>query len=373
MKKISFESSAEPTLGVEIELGLVDEKTMGLASKFNEVVGRLPEEFGNQIKPELMQCYLEINTGVCHTVAEAEEDLRSKLLLVQRAADEVGVRLLWSATHPFSSWKDQKLTQNDRYEMILNLLQDMARQLITFGLHVHVGVDSGDKAVMLCDRLMRHLPLLLAVSANSPWWEGRATGLRSHRSKIMEALPTAGMPTFMRNWSEYVWLVKHLIDTGFINTIREIWWDVRPHHNFGTVEVRICDMPGNLQDTMAVVALVHSLVKALSDEIDQGTYQHDCHPMMARQNKWRASRYGMEAELVDEFTLEVMPVRQRLQRLVASLWPAAEQLQCTTYLEQMLRMAEGPGWADKQLQLFEERKDIAEVVRSLTARSRIED
>ena len=122
----------------------------------------------------------------------------------------------------------------------------MARRLVTFGLHVHVGVDSGDKAVMICDRIMRHLPTLLALSVSSPFWEGRRTGLQSHRSKVMEGLPTAGLPTLMRNWSEYVWLVNHMIDTGFINTIREIWWDVRPHHNFGTVEVRVCDMPGNL-------------------------------------------------------------------------------------------------------------------------------
>jgi carboxylate-amine ligase len=130
-------------------------------------------------------------------------------------------------------------------------------------MHVHVGVESGDKAVMICDRIMRHLPTLLALSVSSPFWEGRRTGLHSNRSKVMDGLPTAGLPTVMRNWSEYVWLVNHMIDTGFINTIREIWWDVRPHHNFGTVEVRVCDMPGNLGDTLAIAALVQCLVKAL--------------------------------------------------------------------------------------------------------------
>ena len=146
---------------------------------------------------------------------------------------------------------------------LVDLLQEMARRLVTFGLHVHVGVDSGDKAVMICDRIMQHLPTLLALSCSSPFWESRDTGLHSHRSKIMEGLPTAGLPTLMRNWSEYVWLVNHMVDTGFINTIREIWWDVRPHHNFGTVEVRVCDMPGNLQDVLAIAALIQCLVKAL--------------------------------------------------------------------------------------------------------------
>ena len=197
-----------------------------------------------------MQCVLEINTGVCETVGEAERDLRGKIAIVEAACDALGLRLWWGATHPFSSWLDQRITPDDRYLQLVNLLQEMARRLVTFGLHVHVGVDSGDKAVMICDRIMRHLPTLLALSVSSPFWEGRKTGLHSHRSKVMEGLPTAGLPTLMRNWSEYVWLVNHMIDTGFINTIREIWWDVRPHHNFGTVEVRVCDMPGNLQDTL---------------------------------------------------------------------------------------------------------------------------
>ena len=229
-------------------------------------------------KPELMQSCLEVNTGVCHTVAEAERDLRDKLAVIEQAAESLDLRLWWGATHPFSCWRDQLVTPDDRYYQLVNLLQEMARRLVTFGLHVHVGVDTGDKAVMICDRIMRHLPTLLAISSSSPFWEGRDTGLHSHRSKIMEGLPTAGLPTLMRNWSEYVWLVNHMVETGFINTIREIWWDVRPHHNFGTVEVRVCDMPGNLADALAIAALVQCLVKALSDEIDQGAYQHDCHP-----------------------------------------------------------------------------------------------
>ena len=209
----------------------------------------------------------------------------------------------------------------------------MARRLVTFGLHVHVGVDSGDKAVMICDRIMRHLPTLLALSVSSPFWEGRKTGLHSHRSKVMEGLPTAGLPTLMRNWSEYVWLVNHMIDTGFINTIREIWWDVRPHHNFGTVEVRVCDMPGNLQDTLALAALVQCLVKALSDEIDNGTYQHDSHPMMVQQNKWRAARFGNQARLVDTVTYQSAPVVPKPSSGWLSCCSAtATELDCESYL-----------------------------------------
>ncbi|MCA9185970.1 MAG: YbdK family carboxylate-amine ligase, partial [Planctomycetales bacterium] len=293
MPKLAFQSNSQPTIGVEIELGLVDGQTMALSSSCVAMLEALRGS-ETEFKPELMQSCLEINTSVCRTVADVERDLRGKLQLVERAADDLGLRLWWGATHPFSLWGDQLVTPTERYHDLVRLLQEMARRLVTFGLHVHVGVDSGDKAVMICDRIMQHLPTLLALSCSSPFWQHRDTGLQSHRSKIMEGLPTAGLPTLMRNWSEYVWLVNHMVETGFINTIREIWWDVRPHHSFGTVEVRVCDMPGNLDDVLVLTALIQSLVKKLSDQIDEGTYQHDCHPVMVRQNKWRAARFGNE-------------------------------------------------------------------------------
>ena len=256
MAPIHFTRNESPTIGVEIELQLVDAKTFDLRSSIEQVLERLPEEARAVVKPELMQSYLEINSGVCRTVREVREDLRQKVVTVEKVTDELGLKLFWAGTHPFSSWREQKVTVDDRYYRLVDLMQDVARRLVTFGLHVHVGVDTGDKAIMICDRMMRYLPLLLSLSSNSPFWEGRCTGLHSNRSKIMEGLPTAGLPQQMRNWSEYVWLINHLVETGFINTIREIWWDIRPHHQFGTVEIRVCDMPANLDQVMAITALV---------------------------------------------------------------------------------------------------------------------
>jgi carboxylate-amine ligase len=224
---------------------------------------------------------------------------------------------------------------------------------------------------MIVERIMPHLPVLLALTCNSPFWEGRITGLHSSRSKVMEGLPTAGLPLLIRNWSEYTWLINHLIETGFINTIREIWWDVRPHHNFGTVEIRICDMPGNLHDTLAVVALMQCLVKALSDDVDQGTYQQDYHPMMIRQNKWRACRYGLDANLVDCHNYAVRPVRELLHELVEWLRPTARECACECYLERVLQMAKGPSWSDRQLTLLQETGSPAATVRCLTEQSRV--
>lgn len=374
MSKILFRGNNSHTIGVEVELGLVDEKTMALSSSLSDFLGKIDvenQEHGS-IKPELMQCVLEVNTDICHTVADAEDSLRYQLAKVEAVTDQMGLRLWWGATHPFSRWYDQKVTEDERYERLVNLLQDMARRLVTFGLHVHVGVDSGDKAVMICDRIMQHLPTILALSCSSPFWEQRDTGLASYRSKIMEGLPTAGLPTLMRNWSEYVWLVNHMVDTGFINSIREIWWDVRPHHNFGTVEVRVCDMPGNLQDTLAITALIQCLVKALSDNIDQGAYQHDCHPMMVLQNKWRSCRYGLDAKLVDTYTYESFSAKERVAQLVRRLRPEAEDLDCKNYLESCLDIASRPSWAERQRSIYRETGDPAEIVRQLTKLSRVQ-
>ncbi len=370
MPKLIFTSNDAPTIGVELELALVDAESLALRSCVNEMLEQLPALAAEQFKPELMQACIEINTGVCHTVDEAKADLVTNLRLVEQAADRINARLWWGSTHPFSSWLDQKITQDERYLNLCESLQEMARRLITCGLHVHVGVDSGDKAVMICDRILQHLPTLLALSSSSPYWEARDTGLHSHRSKIMEGLPTAGLPPLMRNWSEYVWLVNHMVETGFINTIREIWWDVRPHHNFGTVEVRVCDMPGSLDDVLAITALIQSLVKALSDDIDEGAYQHDCHPMLVSQNKWRACRYGNRAELVDSYTFKSQTISEIVDWLIARLSDTADELGCLHYLLDCRRIAHEISWPDRQRAILAETGRPEEIVRQLTRCSR---
>ena len=368
---IIFRPSPAPTVGIEIELALVDASTMALSSSVDDVMARVPPDLAWCIKPELMQCYIEICSGVASSIADADKDLRAKVIAAEGIADELGLRLYWTGAHPFSRWHEQKVTRNERYEKLIERLQDMSRQLVTFGLHVHVGLDSGGKAIMICDRIMRHLPTLLALSCNSPWWDARVSGLKSHRSKIMEMLPTAGLPPALRNWSEFVWLMNHLIRTGFLQSVRDIWWDVRPHYNFGTIEVRVCDMPGNLDDVLAIAALIHCLVKALSDEIDRGTYQHDHHPMVVRQNKWRAARYGLDAALVDSFTYELASARDEVRSLVERLRPVALELGAAPYLDRAAELASGPTWADRQLALLEQTRDPAEVVRRMSAASRL--
>jgi carboxylate-amine ligase len=369
MSKITFARNDFPTLGVELELQLVDAETFALSNSIEKILAAIPESLAGTIKPELMQSYLEINTGVCRTVRDVGNDLRGRLEELEKVSDPLGIQLLWAAAHPFSSWREQQITVNDRYFRLVELMQDVARRLVTFGLHVHVGVESGDKAIMICDRMLRHLPLLLALSANSPFWEGRNTGLHSNRSKIMEGLPTAGLPHQIRNWSEYIWLVTHLVDTGFINSIREIWWDIRPHHSFGTVEIRVCDMPANLDQVLAITALVQCLVTALSHEIDEGTYQLEYHPMMVQQNKWRATRYGGDARLVNSDDYRQYSVQETVDHLVQLLLPQAVKLDCVEELKSALQLPGNTG-ARQQLTIFEETDSRKAVVQQMLENNR---
>ena len=370
MAKLEFASNATHTVGMELELGVVDAESQALVSGSTQLLEALPDNAAGEFKHELIQSCVEVISGVSPTVAHARDDLAAKLHQLEQVADNAGMQLWWGATHPFSRWEDQRVTENARYQNLVEMLQEMARRLVTFGLHVHVAVDSGDKAVMICDRIMQHLPTLLALSASSPYWQDRDTGLESYRSKLMEGLPTAGLPTLMRNWSEYVWLVHHMEETGFINSIREIWWDVRPHHNFGTVEVRVCDMPGSLDQACGLTALIQCLVKWLNDEIDEGTYQFDCHPMMVRQNKWRAARFGLQASLVNTTDYRIEPVPKLVQRLVARLRGVAQDLRCEPELESVLQMASGPSWASRQREILARTGEKRLVVKELCDRSR---
>jgi carboxylate-amine ligase len=364
---IQFNASATHTLGVEIELGVVDRDTLELVPRAAGVLEQVPEHWYECVKPEFMQGYLEFNTGICDTVDDVRRDLSEKLEWGYAEAAKSNSTFLWSGTHPFSRWDQQQLTPDDRYQWLMETMQYVARRIVCFGLHVHVGVDGGDKAIQMCDRMMRHLPVMLALSANSPMWNGEDTGLASYRSKIMESLPTAGLPETMRNWSEYNWLIEHLQSTDFIHSSREIWWDVRPVARFGTVEVRIMDTPMTMRQLLGLVALVQCVTAGISVEIDRGAYLTDCHPMIARQNKWHAVRYGLDATLVDPDTMLAASARQMARRTLDLCRPVADHLGCATelgYCEEILQSGTG---AQTQRQTLTRTGDPAEVVRGLLA------
>lgn len=360
-----FRHNDRHTLGVELELQLLDAETMLLKPAMQQILPLVPEKWKEKIKPEFMQSYCEINTGICETVPEVERDLTEKLQWCAGVADDLGLLLGWGGTHPVSRWDEQKITPGERYAWLQEVMQDVARRMAVFGLHVHVGLDSGDKAIQLCDRLLKHLPTMLALSASSPMWCGRETGMASYRSKIIEALPTAGLPHTMRNWSEYNWLIDLLMATKFIHTRREIWWDVRPHAGFGTVEIRIMDMPINFKHTLALTALCQSLVAGIAERIDHGAYLYDCHPMIAKQNKWQAGRYGMDAEFVDPDTMKAVPARQAARRLIEICAPVAEKLGCLAHLNDLNDIIDHGTGAQRLMQAWKRSGDMKAMVQQM--------
>jgi carboxylate-amine ligase len=356
---------------VEIELQLVDARSMGLKSAIGEILAGLPAALHDSVKPEFMQCYVEINTGVCRTVDEVEADLAPKVRAVEREADRHGVRLVWAATHPFSRWREQEITPNDRYYKLAALLQETVVRPVTFGLHVHVGVESGDKAILVSHRIQRHLPVLLAMSANSPFWHGRATGHHAHRIEVLEGFPTGGMMPPLGSWEEYQGLLGQMQSAGFVESHRELWWDVRPSAENGTIEVRICDMPADLPDLLGLTAMIQCLVQSLAEEVDRESIGPEPHPLLLRQNRWRACRFGLEAELVDPATMEGHPARGAAEALVRRLEPMADRLGCRRPLGHALEMTVRPTGSERQLLLYREVGDLAEVVRRMSGRSRL--
>lgn len=366
---IDFNSSDHATLGIEVELQLVDEVTRELRSGASEVLAALglghPDGAHPQVKHELLESTLELVTGVCETVAEARGDLEATLADVTRVAEARGLRLLCSGTHPFSDWADQDISPSPRYHQLVEEMQWPARRLAIFGIHTHVGVRSPEKAITIANALAAYIPHFLALSASSPYWLGRDTGLASSRSKIFEALPTAGLPQQFSSWPEFETFMETLMAAGSIRSIREVWWDIRPHPIFGTIELRICDGIPTMSEIATVAALSQCLVEWNDTLIDRG-YTPPCpRAWIVRENKWRAARYGIEAAIIIDESGTVQPLRDSLAEVVEELMPVARRLGCEDELAGTGRIVEqGPGYL-RQRRLTAAGASLADVVGSM--------
>ena len=297
MSSVSFRGSVRPSLGVELELQLLDARRLALAAACDAILASLPPKDKQAVKPEFHASCVEINTDVCDDVAHVGHDLRARLCVLAHAASRNGVRLGWAGSHPFSHWRTQPIFPLPRYCRLDDWYRETLRRQLTFGLHVHVGVGDGDTAVRVCNRMVEHLPLLLALSANSPFWCGQATSLHSYRAEVMGSLPTSGLPPRLESWTHYVGLVDHLVSVGSIESAKDLWWDLRPSPENGTIEVRICDMPADLPSVLALTALIQCLVVDLARNSDADL--DDCRRMIVHQNRWRAARFGLGAQFID--------------------------------------------------------------------------
>ncbi|MCW2666072.1 MAG: glutamate--cysteine ligase [Frankiales bacterium] len=334
--KIAFESSPRSSLGVEWELQLVDRETRQLRSGADEILQALsPGAEHPKAKRELLQSCVEVITGVCGTVPEAMADLAATVKEVADAADPLGLGLMCAGTHPTTDWNTQQISPVERYRQLVEQMQWLARQLQIFGVHVHVGVRSPDKVIPIVNALTAYVPHLLALSASSPYWIGNDTGLASARSKVFEGLPTAGLPYQLSGWAQFEEYMETLIETKTIGSIKEVWWDIRPHPVYGTVELRVCDGLPTLHEVGMVAALSHCLVDTLDREIDKGYTLPTPKGWVVRENKWRAARYGLDCEIIVGDGHETMPVRDALTELMQELRPAAERLGCEEELSRV--------------------------------------
>jgi carboxylate-amine ligase len=367
--QIEFNSSPGPSLGIEVELELIDVQTGELASAASEILAELgaghPGGEHPKAKHELFECCIEIITGVCSTVAEARADLAATLAEVREAAGKRGLTVICSGSHPFSLPGEQRISPSERYDRLVDEMQWMARRLQIFGVHVHVGIRSPEKAVAIANGLTAYIPHFLALSSSSPYWEGTDTGLASSRSKVFEGLPTAGLPAPIGSWADFEEYMGTLVAAEAIATVREVWWDIRPHPDFGTVELRMCDGIPTLAEIAAIAALGQSLVHHLDGLDDDGHAPPRPRDWILRENKWRAARYGLDAQLIVDDQGAVSPARTEIERLVAQVLPDAAELGCTTELGRVLDILATGSSAERQRSVSENGKNLWAVVDQL--------
>ncbi len=339
--RIDFRGSPEPTLGVEWEFALVDRDSRDLvnaASDLFRLAGPRLER-PERLHKELLRNTVEVVTGVCSTVGEAMTELHRSLTQILPAADELGVDLFGAGTHPFASWTEQQLTEGHRYEELINRTQWWGRQMLIWGVHVHVGLPEQDRVMPVLSSMLNHYPHLQALSASSPIWAGTDTGYASNRALMFQQLPTAGLPFQFERWSEYEAYAGDQVVTGVVDELTEIRWDVRPAAHLGTLETRICDGVSRFSDLAALVALTHCLVVDLDTRLAHGHALPTMPPWHVQENKWRAARYGLDAIVILDAASNERLVTEDLADLVHRLEPVAERLDCSEELAGVLDLA----------------------------------
>ncbi|MDQ6856295.1 MAG: glutamate--cysteine ligase [Candidatus Dormibacteraeota bacterium] len=374
---IHFASSAGPSLGVEMELAIIDPQSRELVKGAHELLIEMgeghPDGVHPKAKPELLQSTIEIITGICHSVSEARADLAATLAEVTTYTARRDLLLMCAGTHPFSDPVHQEITPNDRYQRLVDDMQWPARQMQIFGIHVHVGVRSGEKAIAMVNALSAYIPHFLALSASSPYWMGQDTGLASTRSKVFEGLPTAGPPWQLSGWAQFERFMDTLIAAKTIASIREVWWDIRPHPGFGTVELRICDGLPTLREVAVVAALSQCLVQRFDMLLDRGYTLPIPKAWVVRENKWRAARHGVGASIIVDDEGTTVPIRDALAELVEELSPIARRLGCHAELQDTLVILErGPSYL-RQREVVADGGNLLDVVDSLVAELRNEE
>lgn len=342
------------TLGVEEEFQIVDSTTHELRSYISRLVDDGKAVLRERVRAEMHQSVVEIGTGVCRDVHEVRAELTEMRLELDRLARQGNMRIIAAGTHPFSDWKHQDITDNPRYHLIVEDMQDVARANLIFGLHVHVGIKDKEVAIALANQLRYFLPHLLALSVSSPLWLGRATGQLSTRTLIFKRFPRTGIPATFQSYSQFKEYVDLLMRTNCIDNGKKIWWDVRVHYLYDTVEIRICDMPTRLEHSVALAALIQALTAQLYLLLRRNISWREYLPALIEENKWRAGRYGVTGKLIDFGQQRERPFPELLEELIAFVGEAASMLSSTDEVAKVRRIVEEGTSAQGQLRVFKE-------------------
>jgi carboxylate-amine ligase len=358
------------TVGVEEEFQIVDPATWELRSHVSELLASSAPTFGDQIKPELHQSIVEVGTKICSGIEElAEEIIRSRRDLSD-AAERVGLRVAAAGTHPFSNWMDQVLSPGERYKNIVEEMGQLARSLLIFGLHVHVAVPDRESMIALMNEARYFLPHLLALSTSSPFWMGRDTGLKSFRTTVFRRFPRTGIPDHFGSWGDYEEYVNLLVKLRSIDNAKKIWWDLRPHPTFGTLEFRICDVPTAPRASIAIAALAQAIIVKLYRLRQRNLGFRRYHRALIEENKWRAARWGIDGKLIDFGKREEVPMRELALELLAFVDDVVDDLGSRREVEYVKRILSDGTSAERQLQVYKATGDLRAVARSLVEETR---
>ena len=354
----------EYTLGIEEELMILDAESFDLVNAIEAMLE--PSPLG-EIKPELMESVLEISTDPCANMTEAGDQLRSLRTQVAATAASKGMAIGSAGTHPFAMWEDQRIVARPRYRDLISALRFVARQELIFGMHIHVGVDDADKAIHVANGMRVHLPVLLGLSANSPFWRADATGMASTRTPIFRAFPRVGIPPTYRDWADYERQIEFMIKARVIEDYTYLWHDVRPHAKFGTVEIRVMDSQTHIEHTLGLAALVQAMVRELAIHFDAG-HELSSYPWeMLDENKWLAARHGLEGELVDLPGSDRVATRALARRLIARMREHCQDLGSEEHLEAVEDLLDRGNGAARQVVVYEANHDLREVMSEIVA------
>jgi len=352
--RIEFKESKDFTIGVELELQLIDPVTRDLKSACSEILKEL-NDYPN-IKHEFYESEIEINSNICSDIDDLGRDLKLHVHKLYEAARKLNLKVAMAGTHPTANWSVQRVAPNKRYVNLANRIRMPMDRMLAFGIHVHVGLRSGPEAIAVNDGITKYLPHLLALSCSSPYWVKRDSGMESYRVKIIETLPITGLPYHLNTWEEFCELYYAFKKSGTVDSIREFWWDARPHPDFGTIEIRICDAAPLYDDVIALASLVQTLVAYLANKHRNGE-KIDTFPFaLLRQNKWRAARYGIEGDFIINKNGDIASVKDEVRKLITELQPIANQLKSDIGLKKINSILERGTSSTRQRKTFTETK-----------------